>query len=232
MTRVRDAKLDFAVTAEAVEEWFHQRVGFECPLDVNLFSIECGKLGIHWVGLFAMAIIETGYFRSEIFKSKRNMFGLGAVDSDPVGGAAKFPTDTLAVRAGAEHLAIYAGSPAVETWPDSKFVLERSAKLRQWGYFGIIHDFAELGGITTDSKVKWASNANHGRQVEVLIAEIINYCKKNAQSQNPPKSAPGNAGFWTVVIDSLKYLHPILAKVNPWLGWLCLIIYMVLDYLF
>jgi hypothetical protein len=230
MTRVKDAKLDLAVTVEAVEEWFHQRVGFECPVDVDIFRVESGKLGLHWVGLFAMAIIETGYFRSEIFRSKRNMFGLGAVDSDPAGKAAQFPTDTLAVRAGAEHLAVYAGSPAIQKWPDSNFVLKRSAKLRQWGYFGIIRDFAELGGITNDSKVKWASNANHGKQVEVLIAEIINYCKKNAHQKNPPKSAPGNAVLWKALVVALKKLQPILAKVNPWLGWIALVLYSVIEY--
>lgn len=232
MTRVKDAKLDLAVTVEAVEEWFHQRIGFECPVSVDLFRVESGKLGLHWVGLFAMAIIETGYFRSEIFKTKKNMFGLGAVDSDPAGGAAKFDSDAVAVRAGAEHLAVYAGAEAVKLWPDSRFVLERTAKLRQWGYFGLIQHFSELGGVTDDSRVKWASNPNHGKQIETLITEIIAYCKANAQPDTPPKSAPGNAEFWTVVIGALKYVQPILAKVNPWLGWLCLVLYMLLDYIF
>lgn len=215
-----------SVSVELVENWFRERVGYSCPVSIGIFKTECNKLGLNWLGLLAMSIVETGWFTSEIYKQKRNLFGLGAVDSDPMGGAASFVSDELAVRAGAEHLAVYAGAESVRRRLDSEFVLRRTAQIRNWGYVGIVTHYLDLGGKSEDGRIKWASNPGHGMQVENLIYEMSDYCERHAE----PESESGS--IWNTVISVLKYLHPILAKVNPWLGWIAFGAYTILDYFF
>jgi hypothetical protein len=176
MTVIAGALLRREPTDALIEEWFHIKTGRECPVDVSMFRREAYRVGVNFLGLYCMAIIETGYFTSEIFKTKKNMFGLGAVDSDPVGGAATFGSYLEAVRAGAEHLAVYGGSRSVKDWAVSQFVLERTGQVKKWGYFGVVTEFGEMGGKDAKGRVLWASNPQHGAQIERMYGEILGYC--------------------------------------------------------
>lgn len=262
MPVIAGALLRKETTDALIEEWFHVKTGRECPVDVSLFRRESWRVGVDFLGLFCMAIIETGYFTSEIFKSKRNMFGLGAVDSDPQGGAALFRSDVEAVRAGAEHLAVYGGTRIVKDWAVSQFVLERTGQIKKWGYFGIVKEFKDLGGKDAQGRVKWASNPNHGSQIERLYGEILAYCLGRWDDEprtpdEPPRKIPEpdpappvvppaekkpepkqpgpevpTNGALTAIMHALKTLQPFLAKVNPWLGWIVFALYTILDIFF
>ena len=221
-------------TAQSVKDWFKEKRKEDLPVQVEDFIKHCEVAGVNWVGLFCMAILETGYFTSHIFKTKKNMFGLGAIDSDPLGGAASFQDESAAILAGAQHLAVYAGVSGYKKKPHYEFILQRTAKIREWGYFGIVRHFSDLGGKDLKGRVKWASNPKHGEIVERLYLEIEEF----SQTQNPveevvEKPLPSDpTDFWEKVIKLLRTIHPVLSKIHPWLGWFILILYSVLDIFF
>lgn len=211
--------------------WFFYNKGSLPPVSAKDFQAICECIGgINWLGLWAMAIIETGYFRSKIFLEKKNMFGLGAVDHNPLGDAALFKDYHDAILAGAQHLAVYAGHPDFKDKPESKFILKRTSDIRKWGFFGIVKEFSELGGKESNGKVKWASNPNHGKQVESIIQEIKNFtppiAEKSAFNADSKKKLAR-----TLINGSFKIGVPLLIKVFPWLGWVSFGLYALGDYL-
>lgn len=236
MTRIAQPLLTSAVTVDLVNEYFHQSQGVDSPVDAAILKKAGDLCQVNWLGLYCMAIVETGWFTSKIFKNNRNMFGLGAVDSNPEKSASVFFDHAEAALAGAQHLGVYAGVPVFKSMPVNKFVLERTGKIRDWGYFGIITDFKELGGKADDGKVKWASNPKHGEQVEKLYSNILTYCLDNYQpSPKPPvtpeapeppkKELPKGA-----IVTLLKILVAIIGKFFPWLGWITMILYALIEY--
>ena len=216
------------VTPEIVNEYYHVIKGAEAPVDAHLFEIAASRFGINWLGLWAMSIVETGWFTSAILKEKRNLFGLGAVDRDP-GEAASFLSLEEAAKAGAQHLAVYAGSPFVKDLAETAFVLPRTYQLLRWGWFGIVQTFVELGGKDKDGKIKWASNSDHGRQVENLISQVTQYALK---AQPPPKPVElPKESLWIVILQGLKGIVPVVGKIFPPLALYSAAIYAVIDIL-
>lgn len=216
-----------SITPELVNQWFYKLRKYETPIHAKLFKKAGEECGVNWLGLWCMAMVETGYFTSKIFREKGNMFGLGAVDSDPHGGAASFVTPQEAVLAGAQHLAVYAGVPSFKLKPEEKFILKRTSDIRKWGYFGLIKEFKDLGGKNTEGKVLWASNPNHGKSVEFLIAEILATAPKEPESPKPPEAPPAvPKGILRAVVLAL---WPVVLKFFPWLGWLTAIVYALVD---
>ena len=215
------------VTPEIVNEYYHVVKGAETPVDAHLFEIAAARYGVNWLGLWAMSIVETGWFTSAIFREKRNLFGLGAVDRDP-GEAASFLSLEEAAKAGAQHLAVYAGSAFVRDLAETAFVLPRTYQLLRWGWFGIVGTFGELGGKDKDGKVKWASNPDHGRQVENLISQVHMYALK---VQPEPVPEPPKESLWLVILHGLKGLVPLVGKFFPPLALYSAAIYAVIDIL-
>lgn len=216
-----------------VNEWFFSKTGSESPVDARLFIESTKRLDLNWIGLYAMAIVETGYFNSQIFKNTKNMFGIGAVDSDPLEGAAVFFSYQESALCGAQHLGVYAGLPALKNKPENYFVIPRTFKIMQWGYYGLVSQFSELGGKTPDGKVKWASNPEHGKQVESLYAQIVAYCEDVYQPEpetpvtpEPPKNELPKG----LIVAVLKILVSLIGKFFPWLGWLSFILYALIEY--
>lgn len=221
------------VSGQTVIDWFKEKKGESLPVPIDEFISIAEDCGVNWLGLFCMALVETGYFTSEIFKTKKNMFGLGAVDSDPLGGAASFQTYSNGIKAGAQHLAVYAGVSSFKKMPHYDFILQRTAKLRDWGYFGIVKDFNDLGGVDSRGRIKWASNPEHGKIVERLYFEIEAYAEEVTEA--PPvleKPPTKDNELMEKVIKLLRTIQPVLSKIHPWLGWFILILYSVLDIFF
>lgn len=238
MTKIAQVLTTSAVTPDLVNEFFHQSQGVDSPVDAAIIKKAGDLCQVNWLGLYCMAIIETGWFTSKIFKNNRNMFGLGAVDSDPERSASVFFDYKEAALAGAQHLAVYSGVPDFKNLPVGRFVLERTAKIRDWGYFGLVKEFKDLGGKTDDNKVKWASNPEHGKQIEGLYSQILSYCIDNYQppqkpeTPEPPKEEPPKKELPKgVIVAVLKILVSIVGKFFPWLGWLTVILYALIDLL-
>jgi hypothetical protein len=81
--------------------------------DLVTYYVEEGNAeGVRGDIAFAQAILETGWFSSVIAETKNNYAGIGAVDTDPLGGAATFPDARTGVRAQIQHLRAYADSTA------------------------------------------------------------------------------------------------------------------------
>jgi len=81
--------------------------------DLVTYYVEEGNAeGVRGDIAFAQAIIESGYFSSTIAQTKNNFAGLGAIDTDPLGGAATFPDARTGVRAQIQHLRAYADATA------------------------------------------------------------------------------------------------------------------------
>lgn len=114
--------------------------------DIVTYYLEEGAAeGVRGDIAFAQAIVETGYFSSVIAETKNNFAGIGAVDSDPLGGAATFPDARTGVRAQIQHLRAYADKTATAcTVPplhnacvDPRFhLVSPKGKAPTWNQFG------------------------------------------------------------------------------------------------
>jgi hypothetical protein len=221
------------VTPAFVDSWFRHKTGRDAPVGAWLFKQKADEVGVHWVGLYCMALVETGYFVSKIFRDKRNLFGLGAVDKSAYESAVSFVTYNEAVTAGAQHLAVYAGVDGIDKKPQDWFILERSFKLGQWGFYGLIGEFWELGGKSADGKILWASNPQHGTVVENLIGEIERWAAAQLPVEPTPVTTPKpepvpvpaptkGDGWVTVVSGALRVAGGVVVKFVPWIGWVLL----------
>lgn len=219
-----------AVTPEVVNEYFHVVTGKEALVDAKLFAEVASRYRLNWLGLWSMSIIETGWFTSHLLKTKRNLFGLGAVDSDPK-RAASFITYEEAALAGAQHLAVYAGSELVRDLPELRFVLPRTYQLLRWGWFGIISEFGEMGGQTAEGKVKWASNPDHGRQVENLISRVTQYALDVEPEPEPEEPKPEPVNWFAALLLVLRAALPAIGKAFPPIALWAGAIYAVIDIL-
>lgn len=221
------------VQPHLVNVWFASKNARVTPANALWFRNFGSSLGVDWLGLYCMAIIETGYFTSEIFKEKNNLFGIGAVDSNAFPGAIHFDSVLHGIEAGSQHLAVYAGVETVRTWGVKKFVAERTYNLIGWGFFGIVSEFRDFGGKNADGKVKWASNPQHGAQIEALYAEIVHYCMKSEKKPEPaPEPVPPKSDGWKALLALvLKVAWPIVTKFFPWLGWLTVAVYAIIEFL-
>ena len=217
------------VTPEIVNEYFTVIKATESPIDASLFELASERYGVNWLGLWAMSIVETGWFSSRLLKEKRNLFGLGAIDSDP-DSAPSFVSLEESAIAGAQHIAVYAGSQKVRDLPETAFVLGRTYQLLRWGWFGICQEFGELGGKDKDGKVKWASNPDHGRQVENLISRVTQYALDVKQEPELPTPKP-KENWLLHVLTVLRAALPVVIKMFPQFALWSGAIYALVDIL-
>jgi len=140
------------LTVDEIVAWFDSVPGkptykASAPIrDIVTYYLEEGAAeGVRGDLAFAQAIIETGYFSSVIAETKNNYAGIGAVDSDPQGGAATFPDARTGVRAQIQHLRAYADKTATAcTVPplhyacvDPRFhLVSPKGKAPTWNQFG------------------------------------------------------------------------------------------------
>lgn len=196
MARIRltdnpPANVDFTAV-DGWWNWYQAKVKDKrmLPPFIGLFQEECAAAGVNWVVLFCQFCIETGFGKSQLFKDKLNMFGLGAVDSDSQNSAERFRTFRTAIRAGAQHLAVYAGTDKIRVLAPEQFVLERTAKLKTWGYLGIVTYVDEMGGKNTAGQVKWASDPLYGQKIAAMYESIVAYALDDNPKPLPIPPAP------------------------------------------
>jgi len=112
---------------------------------VTYYVEEGNAEGVRGDIAFAQAIVETGWFSSTLTQTKNNFAGIGAVDTDPLGGAATFPDARTGVRAQIQHLRAYADKTATTcTTPplhracvDPRFhLVSPKGKAPTWNQFG------------------------------------------------------------------------------------------------
>lgn len=228
MTRIL-SDVHSAVTPEIVNEYFAVVKATESPIDASLFELVGDRYGVNWLGLWAMSIVETGWFSSRLLKEKKNLFGLGAVDSNP-DSAPSFVSLEESALAGAQHIAVYAGSQKVRDLPETAFVLGRTYQLLRWGWFGICQEFGELGGKDKDGKVKWASNPDHGRQVENLISRVTQYALEVEVKPEPVEPKP-KENWFVHILTVLKAVLPAVIKMFPQFALWSGAIYALVDIL-
>lgn len=140
------------LTVDQIVAWFDGVPGkptykASVPIrDMVVYYLEEGAAeGVRGDIAFAQAIVESGYFSSTIAETKNNYSGIGAVDTDPLGGAATFPDARTGVRAQIQHLRAYADKTATAcTVPplhhacvDPRFhLVSPKGKAPTWNQFG------------------------------------------------------------------------------------------------
>ena len=158
-----------------------------CPPFVSIFKEECAAVGVNWLVVWCQFVLETGFAKSALYKDDWNMFGLKTNDASGQESLASFRSARYAIRAGAQHLAIYAGTNAIRATQKQNFVLERTAKLIDWGFFGIVKNLDELGGNAKDGKIKWSSDIEYGKKLTVLYESILAFSAKD--NPNPKEDS-------------------------------------------
>lgn len=174
------AKTDFSCTDDEMRKWwafiqFGSSKIETMPALVQQFMNECNKVNVNWLVLWCQFCLETGFAKSQLYQTKLNMFGLAAIDSDPLGHGVAFTDTQTAIRAGAQHLAVYRGSAEVEHFKQHDFVLMRTYDLKNWGYFGIVKTLDQMGGTADGGKIKWASDKLYGVKLTKLYNSIVTF---------------------------------------------------------
>ena len=108
---------------------------------------------------FCQAMLETGWlqFKGAVTIDKFNFAGIGAVDSNPVDGAARFSSVREGIRAQIQHLKAYANKDKlVNDCVDPRFNLVTR---------GIAPYVEDLGG-------RWASDKQYGYKIVELMKGI------------------------------------------------------------
>jgi hypothetical protein len=212
---------DATVTPELVNEWYHQEIGIEAPIDATEFQVQGDRYGVNWLGVYVLALIDTSYFHAKHFKEKNSLMG----DSKTFFGHPE------AVRALTQQVGAYGGSECVKAQCPFSFVLPSTGTIRDSAMFGSHWYFQEL---TKDPK-------HFGK----LYSKIQTYCLETAQPdpvpvviEPAPTAAPKHepttqVGFqlMPLVRFALKTLWVLTLKFFPWLGWLSFVVYNLIDLL-
>ena len=111
---------------------------------------------------FCQAMLETGWlqFKGSVNIDKFNFAGIGAVDSNPSAGAARFSSVREGIRAQIQHLKAYANKESlVNACVDPRFNLVTR---------GSAPNVENLSG-------KWASDKEYGNKIVQLINKLRTY---------------------------------------------------------
>lgn len=97
-------------TVDQLEKLIHDN-NSDAPYLAQIFKEEGEKEGVRWDIAVCQSIHETGYFEygGIVTADMNNYSGLGALNSNTTGQAAKFDEPRLGVRAQIQHLKAYAG---------------------------------------------------------------------------------------------------------------------------
>ena len=113
--------------------------------------------GVNALLTLSVAINESGWGQSVIAKDKNNLFGMGAIDSDPYNGAYKYPSTRESVLDFTKN-----------------FISNQYANPRDWKYWG-----AFLGNKNLGANVKYASDPFWGEKAASYAMQIDYYLSGN-----------------------------------------------------
>ena len=113
--------------------------------------------GVNALLTLSVAINESGWGQSRIAKDKNNLFGMGAIDSDPYNGAYKYPSTRESVLDFTKN-----------------FISNQYANPRDWKYWG-----AFLGNKNLGANVKYASDPFWGEKAASYAMQIDYYLSGN-----------------------------------------------------
>lgn len=152
------------------------------------------RWGINWDLAAAQLVKESAGWQSRIAREKNNPAGLGAVNSNPLGGAVTFATPDAGVRAQMAHLANYArgrgdwtaDDPRAGAMPDSSF--------------GVATTLAGLDG-------RWAwPGGGYGAGIATLANDLLAFMRANQTGGNPVAQGQAQVpGFAWLPADADHY---------------------------
>ena len=125
----------------------------------QIYIDEANAEGINAEVAFCQAMLETGWLQygGAVTIDKFNFAGIGAVDSNPVDGAARFNSVREGIRAQIQHLKAYANEePLNNPQIDPRFHLVKR---------GVAPYVEMLGG-------RWASDTEYGYKILELMEQI------------------------------------------------------------
>jgi len=206
------------VTPELVEEWYHVVTGEELPVDATDFERFGNLYNINWLGLFVTALCFSKAFTAEHWVKDRSFFP----------GVLCF-TREEGVKVLTQEMALLGGSPAVNK--NTQFLLESSR-----------NKFSQLYG----SVLHFPKSTKPDSAFSLILLLIEKYCA--IVSLLPPnllqtEQSPGLAVVSNIAVEptsgwrrfgkmALKGVWFVASKYFPWLGFLTVIIYTLIDYLF
>jgi beta-N-acetylglucosaminidase len=115
------------------------------------------QYGTNAIYFLAHAILESNWGTSRIAKDKNNLFGIGAVDSDPYGSAWTYDSYEQGILDAA-----------------SKFIIPGYFNEKDWRFEG-----EHLGNKGTGMNVRYASDAYWGQKISGLMYQMDQYISKN-----------------------------------------------------
>lgn len=113
--------------------------------------------GVNALLTLSVAINESGWGQSRIAKDKNNLFGMGAIDSDPYNGAYSYPSTRESVLDFTQN-----------------FISNGYANPRDWRYWGSF-----LGNKNLGANVKYASDPFWGEKAASFAMQIDYYLSGN-----------------------------------------------------
>ena len=205
------------VTPDLVNEWYHVVTGEELPVDATDFERFGNLYNINWLGLFVTALCFSKAFTAEHWVKDRSFFP----------GVLCF-TREEGVKILTQEMALLGGSPAVNK--NTQFLLESSR-----------NGFTQLYG----SLPHYPKSTSQDSAFSLVLLLIEKYCAvvslppsiplQVSQSRHPvavQTSAIEQATGWRRIVRlSLKAIWFVACKYFPWLGFLTVIIYTLIDYL-
>lgn len=213
--RLQNAK----ITVELVYEWYHQESGHECPIDLSYLKREADKYGVNWLGVFVTAMLTTRYFTHEHFLKFHSSIGQPKF----------FFSHNEGIKCLIQLLALTGNTPIMNTMPSYLYVLPSIAAHKS--HVVRVEHFANYPG-----------NQEH---FETLYNKISDYCLEHVQDDSlqpasqpelvevePAPAAKGRSVYLKTALSVLARLSwGVLVKFFPWLGWLSLIVYSIIDFL-
>lgn len=209
------------ITPELVNEWFHQALGFEIPIDAHEFKFQADMYGINWLGLLVLALIDTDYFRAPHFKEKNSLMGNNKT----------FFSSKEAVIALAQQVGAFGGSPYVKKSCPYLFVLPSSLATRDSSMFGSHWYFQELTGDPKHFEKLYGTIQTYCLKIGQLDLDQPVTLAETSEVPQPASVSPKKFQVLPLLRFGLKTLWVLALKFFPWLGWLSFVVYNLIDLL-
>jgi hypothetical protein len=169
------------------------------------YLAEGQALGVRGDIAFCQACLETGLFRygGIVTSDMQNFCGLGALNNNATGNAARFSTPQEGVRAHIQHLYAYASKSPL---PDGMACVDPRFKLVTRG---VAPNWEDLNG-------RWAVPGNgYGQKILAIYKKCMDMEMSEPVRKSPEEQTVDNALEDGILSDKAYWLNVLLGKTVP-----------------
>jgi hypothetical protein len=156
---------------------------YQPPPEIGLTIIDlCAQVGVNSDLVAAQVAKESAGWQSAIVRAKNNPSGIGAINSNPMGGATTFATPAAGIRATIAHLLSYVDGTANPWWSD-----DPRATAIPSGNLGVVHQLSDLDG-------RWAvPGVGYGAGIAALANQLV---------ASAPQTTGGTATVTRIIVSA------------------------------